>query len=63
VGEEDGLTLTKEDQPGSRMAIHDGAPVALQQSRILRVDEKSVSKTSRAGKLPAQERVAVPGRL
>ena len=62
VGEEDGLTLTKEDQP-SRMAIHDGAPVARQQSRILRVDDESVSKTSPAGKSPAQERVKRPGSL
>ena len=62
-GEEDGLTLTKEDQPEGRMAIHDGAPVARQQSRILRVDAESVSKTSPAGKFPAQKRVKRPGSL
>ena len=61
--QEDGLTLAKEDQPDSRMAIHVGAPVARQQSRILRVDEQSVSKNSQAGKFPAQERVKVPGSL
>ena len=63
VGEEAGLKLTKEDQPGGRMAIHDGAPVARQQSRILRVDDESVPKTSPAGKSPAKERVKRPGSL
>lgn len=63
VQEEDGLTLTKEDQPDSRMAIHDGAPVARQQSRTLRVDDQSVSKKSEAGKFPAQQRVEVSGSL
>jgi len=61
--EEDGLTLTREDQPDSRKAIHDGAPVARQQSRTLRVDGESVSKKSQAGKFPAQGRVEVPGSL
>src|SRR5205823_784249 len=63
VREEDGLTLTQEGQPDSRMAIHDGAPVARQQSRILRVDEQSVSKKPQAGKFPALERVEVSGSL
>ena len=63
VGEEDGLTLAKEDQPEGRMAIHDGAPVARQQSRILRVDDESVSKKPEAGKSPAKERVKRPGSL
>ena len=52
VEQEDGLTPAKEDQPDSRMAIHGGAPVARQQSRILRVDEPSVTKSNRAGKVP-----------
>jgi putative transposase len=63
VREEAGLTLVKEDQPDGRMAIHDGAPVARQQSRILRVDEQSVAKESEAGKFPAQQRVEVSGSL
>ena len=63
VQEEAGLTLTREDQPGSRMAAHGGAPVARQQSRILRVDEESVSKKPEAGKFPAQQRVEMPGSL
>lgn len=61
--EKAGLIVTKEDQPDSRMAIHDGAPVARQQSRILRVDDGSVARESEAGKFPAQERVEVPGSL
>jgi putative transposase len=40
-------------RPDSRKAIHVGAPVASQQSRILRVDESSVARTKRAGKVPA----------
>ncbi len=61
--EKDGLTLAREDQPDSRMAIHDGAPVARQQSRILRVDDENVPRNPAAGKDPAQERVEVPGSL
>jgi hypothetical protein len=45
------------------MAIHDGAPVARQQSRILRVDDESVSKKPEAGKFPAQQRAEMPGSL
>jgi putative transposase len=60
---EDGLTLAAEDQPASRMAIHVGAPVARQQSRILRVEGLSVSNQSEVGKFPAQERAEVPGSL
>jgi putative transposase len=48
--------ITLSDRPASRKAIHVGAPVARQQSRILRVDETSVSKTKEAGKVPAQFR-------
>lgn len=61
--EEAALIVTKEDQPDSRMAIHDDAPVARQQSRILRVDDKNVPRNPAAGKDPAQERVEVPGSL
>jgi putative transposase len=43
-------------RPDSRKAIHVGAPVASQQSRILRVDESKVAKNKRAGKVPAQKR-------
>ncbi|MGC2580786.1 MAG: IS3 family transposase [Acidobacteriaceae bacterium] len=43
-----------EARPDSRKAIHGGAPVARQQSRILRVDESSVAKSKRAGKVPVQ---------
>lgn len=43
-------------RPVSRLVVHVGAPVASQQSRILRVDRTSVSKTKRAGKVPAQIR-------
>jgi len=63
VQEKDGLTLAPEDQPDSRKAIHDGAPVARQQSRILRVDDESVSKKPEAGQFPARERVEVSGSL
>jgi len=37
------------DQPVSRKAIHVGAPVAPQQSRILRVDEISITNSKSAG--------------
>ena len=43
-------------RPASRMVIHVGAPVASQQSRILRVDGTSVTKSKRAGKVSAQIR-------
>jgi putative transposase len=43
-----------EARPASRMVVHDGAPVASQQSRILRVDQTSVSKTKGAGKASAR---------
>jgi putative transposase len=45
------------DQPDSRKAIHVGAPVAPQQSRILRVDQTSVAENPEAGKFPAQRTV------
>jgi putative transposase len=50
--EEEGL-IEAIDQPISRMAIHTGAPVAPQQSRILRVDEESVAESTSAGTVPA----------
>jgi putative transposase len=42
---------TRSDRPISRQAIHVGAPVARQQSRILRVDQGSVPETMAAGKV------------
>jgi putative transposase len=51
-GNENGL-IERLDQPISRKAIHDGDPVAPQQSRILRVDESSVPETNEAGMFPA----------
>ena len=42
------------DRPDSRMAIHVGAPVAPQQSRILRVDGTSVAEATPAGMFPAR---------
>jgi putative transposase len=44
--------ITGGERPVSRKAIHVGAPVARQQSRILRVDEPSVTNSNRAGKVP-----------
>jgi putative transposase len=41
-------------RPDSRKAIHDGAPVARLQGRILRVNDLSVTNRKRAGKVPAQ---------
>lgn len=52
---EDGPTALS-DRPASRAAIHVGAPVARQQSRILRVDGMSVSTRPGAGKVPARNR-------
>jgi putative transposase len=63
VSQQGGLTPAKEDQPDSRMAIHGGAPVARQQSRILRVDDAMVSKGPEAGKFPARQRVETSGSL
>lgn len=40
-------------RPGNRRKVHVGAPVASQQSRILRVDKKTVAKKKSAGKVPA----------
>jgi putative transposase len=45
-----------ESRPESRLAIHVGAPVASQQSRILRVDGSRLANSKRAGKVPAQVR-------
>jgi hypothetical protein len=50
--DENGL-IDRADQPVSRQAIHVGAPVAPQQSRILRVDEISVTDSVEAGMFPA----------
>jgi putative transposase len=47
--------LANEDRPASRQAIHVGAPVAPQQSRILRVDEASVAAEEPAGTYPARK--------
>jgi putative transposase len=44
----------QENRPDNRRMVHVGAPVASQQSRILRVDDTSVSKTIGAGKVSAQ---------
>lgn len=44
--------VTRGERPVSRKAIHVGAPVARQQGRVLRVDESSVTKSNRAGKVP-----------
>ena len=54
AGEQDGPTVVA-DRPASRLAIHVGAPVASQQSRILRVDEPSVAKSKRVGKVPTPD--------
>ena len=43
-------------RPDSRVAIHVGAPVASQQSRILRVNELTLATNQRAGKIPALNR-------
>ena len=54
-GNKDGSIARKDDRPASRKAIHVGAPVARQQSRILRVDGPTVSERKRAGKVPARD--------
>lgn len=46
-----GPTVTS-DRPDNRRTVHVGAPVASQQSRILRVDGRSVSETELAGDVP-----------
>ena len=48
------------DQPSSRMAIHVGAPVASQQSRILRVDQTSVTESPPPGTFPADNQQERP---
>lgn len=58
-GIEKGLTDTI-DQPVSHKAIHVGAPVAPQQSRILRVDEISIPQRQEAGTFPAQNQQPGP---
>jgi putative transposase len=50
-----GPTAFEHDRPDDRRMIHVGAPVASQQSRILRVDETTIRQAKRAGKLPAQD--------
>jgi transposase len=42
------------NRPDNRRTVHVGAPVASQQSRILRVDVRKVTKRRRAGKVPAR---------
>jgi len=49
-------SITESERPDSRKAIHVGAPVARQQSRILRVDESRLATNKRAGKVLAQIR-------
>jgi hypothetical protein len=51
--EKSGPTVSN-DRPDNHRMIHVGAPVASQQSRILRVDEKSISQTKAAGTFPAK---------
>jgi putative transposase len=48
------------DRPDSRMAIHVGAPVAPQQSRILRVDGTSIAAATPAGMFPARNQKGCP---
>lgn len=52
-----------EARPDSRKAIHDGAPVARQQGRILRVDTMTLTSSKRAGKVPAQTQPLWPAKL
>jgi putative transposase len=61
--EKDGPNFANENRPASRMAIHGGAPVARQQSRILRVDGPSVTNEPGAGKFPARQESQTAGRL
>jgi len=56
TGEVKGNGSSHVARPASRTVIHVGAPVASQQSRILRVDRISVTKTKGAGKVSAQIR-------
>ena len=49
-----GPTALKHDRPDDRRMIHAGAPVASQQSRILRVDDESVAKIESVGMFPAR---------
>jgi putative transposase len=53
AGEVKGNGSSDEARPASRRVVHVGAPVASQQSRILRVDDSSVIKTKGAGKVSA----------
>jgi putative transposase len=61
--EKDGPGFANEDRPASRMAIHDGAPVARQQGRILRVDGPSVTNEPGAGKFPTRQESQTAGSL
>ena len=54
AGQEKNGSTEKINRPDSRMAIHAGAPVASQQSRILRVDDDSLAETDGAGPFPAK---------
>ena len=53
--QEKGLIEVKSDQPISRKAIHVGAPVASQQSRILRVDDQSITELTAGWDIPGQK--------
>jgi putative transposase len=55
MGEEEDGSSALGTRPASRLAIHAGAPVASQQSRILRVDESSIAATKASGAFPAAE--------
>jgi putative transposase len=60
VGADEKGLIEMIDQPDSRMAIHVGAPVAPQQSRILRVDETRVTESASAGTFPADNQQRCP---
>ncbi len=59
VGEEKDRSTEGIDRPESRMAIHVGAPVASQQSRILRVDNSTIATNGKNGKPPKAGKRAV----
>lgn len=48
------------DRPDGPAAIHVGAPVASQQSRILRVDQRSIPESPEAGTFPARNSQPAP---
>jgi putative transposase len=62
-GKGSGPTELEPDRPDDRRTIHVGAPVAPQQSRILRVDETSVEEKGSAEKVLAGKKIRVAGNL